>query len=118
MKKLFILCIFTLTFLFPCINGFSDILKDLKNFEQSLSDWVKQTNELSQRLSELEAERGAREKQVADYNQSVVDIGNLIADLDAKVDKVAKMSSLEGVRDIVKTFEGTLDVFKNRFFGS
>jgi len=115
MKKLFILCIFTLTFLFPCINGFSDILKDLKNFEQSLSDWVKQTNELSQRLSELEAERGAREKQVADYNQSVADIGNLIADLDAKVDKVAKMSSLEGVRDIVKTFEGTLDVFKNRF---
>ena len=115
MKKLFILCLFTLTFLFPCINGFSDILKDLKNFEASLSDWVVQTNELNKRLSELEGERGAREKQMADYNQGVADIGNLIVDLDAKVDKVAKMSSLKGVKDIVRSFEGTLDVFKQRF---
>jgi uncharacterized coiled-coil protein SlyX len=115
MKKLFILCIFTLTFLFPCINGFSDILKDLKNFEESLSDWVVQTNELNKRLSELEGERDSREKQVADYNQGVADIGNLIVELDAKVDKVSKMSSLAGVKDIVKSFEGTLDVFKQRF---
>lgn len=115
MKKLFILCLFTLTFLFPCINGFSDILKDLKNFEESLSDWVVQTGELNQRLSELEGERGTREKQIADYNQGVADIGNLIVELDAKVDKVSKMSSLEGVKNIVKSFEGTLDVFKQRF---
>jgi predicted nuclease with TOPRIM domain len=115
MKKLFILCLFTLTFLFPCINGFSDILKDLKNFEESLSDWVVQTNELSQRLSELEGDREAREKQIADYNQSMTNIEDLITDLNAKVDKVAKMSSLEGVKDIVKSFEGTLDVFKKRF---
>ena len=115
MKKLFILCLFTLIFLFPCINGFSDILKDLKNFEESLSDWVVQTSELSQRFSALESESGAREKQIADYHQSMADIGNLLTDLDAKVDKVAKMSSLEGVRDIVKSFEGTLDVFKQRF---
>ncbi len=115
MKKLFILCLFTLTFLFPCVNGFSDILKDLKNFEESLSDWVVQTNELNQRLTFLEGERVAREKQIADYNQSMADIGNLITGLDAKVDKVAKMSSLKGVKDIVKSFEGTLDVFKQRF---
>ena len=83
MKKLFILCLFTMTFLFPCINGFSDILKDLRNFEESLGDWVKQTNELSQRLSELEGERGAREKQIADYNQSMANIENLITDLNA-----------------------------------
>ena len=115
MKKLFILCLFTLTFLFPCINGFSDILTDLRSFEESLGDWVKQTNELSQRLSELEGEREAREKQIADFNQSMADIGNLITDLDARVDKVVKMSSLKGVKDIVKSFEGTLDVFKSRF---
>jgi uncharacterized coiled-coil protein SlyX len=115
MKKLFILCLFTLTFIFPCTNGFSDILKDLKNFEASLSDWVVQTNELNKRLAELEGERDSREKQVADYNQGVADIGNLIVDLDAKVDQVSKMSSLKGVKDIVKSFEGTLDVFKQRF---
>ena len=115
MKKLFILCLFTLTFIFPCTNGFSDILKDLKNFEASLSDWVVQTNELNKRLAELEGERDSREKQVADYNQGVADIGNLIVELDAKVDKVSKMSSLAGVKDIVKSFEGTLDVFKQRF---
>lgn len=115
MKKLFILCLFTLIFSFPSTNGFSDILKDLKNFEKSLSDWVKQTDELSQRLSEMEGERGAREKQIADFNQSMADIGNLITDLNAKVDKVANMASLKGVKDIVNSFEGTLDVFKKRF---
>ncbi len=115
MKKLLIMCIFTLTFFFPVTNGFSDILTDLRNFEESLGDWVKQTNELNQRLSFLEGERVAREKQIADYNQSMADIGNLITDLNARVDKVVKMSSLKGVKDIVKSFEGTLDVFKNRF---
>jgi uncharacterized coiled-coil protein SlyX len=115
MKKLIIVCVSALTFLFPCTNGFSDILKDLKNFEESLSDWVKQTNELNQRLSELEGDRKARDKQIADYNRSMDDIGNLMANLDAKVDKVAKTSSVKGVKDIVKSFEGTLDVFKNRF---
>ena len=115
MKKLIIMCIFTLTFFFPCTNGFSDILKDLKSFEKSLSDWVVQTNELSQRLSELEGDRKARDKQIADFNRSMADIGNLITDLNAKVDKVANMASLKGVKDIVTSFEGTLDVFKNRF---
>ena len=38
-----------------------------------------------------------------------------MTDLNARVDKVVKMSSLKGVKDIVKSFEGTLDVFKNRF---
>ena len=115
MKKLIIMCIFTLTFFLPCSNGFSDILKDLKNFEKSLSDWVKQTDELSQRLSQMEGERGARNKQIADFNRSMADIGNLITDLNAKVDKVANMASLKGVKDIVTSFEGTLDVFKKRF---
>ncbi|MEK6765675.1 MAG: hypothetical protein AABY49_05540 [Planctomycetota bacterium] len=115
MKKLIIVYVFALTFLFPCTNGFSDILKDLKNFEESLSDWVKQTNELSQRLSELEGDRKARDKQIADYNRSTADIGNMITDLNAKVDKVANMASLKGVKDIVNSFEGTLDVFKKRF---
>ena len=104
MKKLIIVYVFALTFLFPCTNGFSDILKDLKNFEESLSDWVKQTNELSQRLSELEGDRKARDKQIADYNRSTADIGNMITDLNAKVDKVANMASLKGVKDIVNSF--------------
>lgn len=115
MKKLIIVCVFALTFLFPCTNGFSDILKDLKNFEESLGDWVKQTNQLSQRLSELEGDRKARDKQIADYNRSMDDIGNLLNDLNNKVDKVANMSSLKGVKDIISSFEGALDVFKKRF---
>ncbi len=115
MKKLFILCIFTLTFFFPGTNGFSDILKEMRDFEESLGEWVKQTDELNQRLSELESEREGREKQIADYSQSMTVIGNLITDLNAKVDKVVQMGSLKGVKDIVKSFEGTLDVFKKRF---
>jgi uncharacterized coiled-coil protein SlyX len=115
MKKLLIMYVFALTFFFPATNGFSDILKDLKNFEESLSDWVVQTNELSQRLSELEGDRAAREKQIADFNSGMANIEGLITDLNAKVDKVEKMGSLEGVKGVVKSFEGTLDVFKKRF---
>ncbi len=115
MKKLFVVCISVLTLSCPCAIGFSDILSDLQNFQKSLGDWVTQTRELSQRLSELEGEHKARDKQIAGYNQSIADIEKLIAGLNDKVDKVEKMGSLKGVKDIVKTFEGTLDVFKNRF---
>ncbi len=116
MKKFLFIVIF-LFFLFG-FNGSSDaasLIEDLKSFEESLGEWVTQTNELNQRLSELEGEREAREKQITDYNQSITNIEDLITDLNAKVDKVEKMSTLEGVKDIVKSFEGTLDVFKKRF---
>ena len=116
MKKFLFIVIFI--FSLSGFNGYSNaasLIDDLKSFEESLGEWVAQTNELNKRLSELEGEREAREKQVADYNQSMTNIENLITDLNAKVDKVAKMSSLEGVKDIVKSFEGTLDVFKKRF---
>ncbi len=116
MKKLFIImCIFILTFFFPLTNCFSDILKDLQNFQESLGDWVAQTKELTKRLSELEGEREARDKQIEDFNRSIASIENLIADLNAKVDKVEKIGSLKGIKDVVKSFEGTLDVFKQRF---
>lgn len=116
MKKFLFVVVF-IFFLF-CFNGYSNaasLIEDLKNFEESLGEWVTQTNELNTRLSELEGERETREKQIADYNQSITNIEDLITDLNAKVNKVAKMSSLEGVKDIVKSFEGTLDVFKKRF---
>ncbi len=116
MKKFLFIVIF-IFFLFG-FNGSSNaasLIEDLKSFEESLGEWVTQTNELNKRLSELEDEREAREKQIVDYNQSITNIEDLITDLNAKVDKVAKMSSLKGVKNIVKSFEGTLDVFKKRF---
>lgn len=115
MKKLLIMCVFSTIFFFPGTYVFSDILKDLENFQKSLGDWVSHTEELSQRLSKLEDEREAREKQIAKFNEGMANIKSLITDLNAKVDKVEKMGSLEGVKDIVKSFEGTLDVFKKRF---
>ena len=116
MKKFLFIVIF-IFFLFG-FNGSSDaasLIEDLKSFEESLGEWVTQTNELNQRLSELEGKHEARDKKEADFYQSITNIEDLITDLNAKVDKVAKMSSLKGVKDIVKSFEGTLDVFKKRF---
>ena len=51
----------------------------------------------------------------AELNQSLANIENLLSDMDAKVERVENMSSLEGVKEIVKSFEGTLNVFKKRF---
>ena len=115
MKKLLILCTFTLTFFFSDTVGFSDILKDLDKFQQSLGDWVTQIDELNARISNLESDKASREKQTAELNQSLANIENLLSNMDAKVERVENMSSLEGVKEIVKSFEGTLNVFKKRF---
>lgn len=115
MKKLLIICTFTLTFLFSGTVGFSDILKDLDKFQQSLGDWVAQIEELNSRISNLEHDKTSREKRAAELNQSMANIEDLLSDMDAKVERVANMSSLKGVKEIVKSFEGTLNVFKRRF---
>ena len=116
MKKLLIICTFMLlTFFFSGTVGFSDILKDLQKFENSLSGWVTQIDELNSRTSNLESDKASRDKQVAEFNQTKVDIEKLLSDMDAKVERVANMSSLEGVKDIVSSFEGTLNIFKKRF---
>jgi uncharacterized coiled-coil protein SlyX len=115
MKKLLIICTFTLTFFFSGTVGFSDILNDLDKFQKSLGDWVAQIEELNSRISNLESDKASREKQAAELNQSLANIEDLLSDMDAKVERVENMSSLEGVKEIVKSFEGTLDVFKKRF---
>ncbi|MBC8548797.1 MAG: hypothetical protein H8D23_04025 [Candidatus Brocadiales bacterium] len=115
MKKLLIICTFSLTFFFSGTVGFSDILKDLDKFEKSLGDWVAQIDELNTRISNLESDKASREKQTAELNQSLANIENLLSNMDAKVERVENMSSLEGVKEIVKSFEGTLNVFKKRF---
>ncbi len=117
MKKLITMsvCIFTLTFFYPANTGFSDILKDLQNFTESLGDVVTQISELDDRISTLESENKSKEKQIAEYNQSMDNIEAHLNDLDANVERVANMASLKGVKDIVKEFEGTLKVFKKRF---
>jgi len=115
MKKLLIICTFTLTFFFSGTVGFSDILNDLQKFQQSLGDWVTQIDELNSRISDLEKDKASKEKQAAEFSQSMANIENLLSDMDTKVDRVANLSSVEGVKEIVKSFEGTLNVFKKRF---
>jgi len=115
MKKLLITCTFALMLFFPGTVGFSDILKDLEKFQTSLGDWVTQIEELNARISNLESDKASREKQTAELNNSLANIENLLSDMDAKVERVENMSSLEGVKEIVKSFEGTLNVFKKRF---
>ncbi|MCR4345109.1 MAG: hypothetical protein NUV44_10155 [Candidatus Scalindua sp.] len=115
MKKLLIICTFTLTFFFSGTVGFSDILKDLQKFQQSLGDWVAQIDELNSRISNLEKDKASKEKQAAEFSQSMANIENLLSAMDAKVERVANLSSVQGVKEIVKSFEGTLNVFKKRF---
>ena len=117
MKKLITMCvcIFTLTFFYPVNTGFSDVLKDLQKFTESLGDVVTQISELGNRISTLESENKSKDKQIAEYNQSMGNIEAHLKDLDANVERVANMASLKGVKDIVKEFEGTLKVFKKRF---
>ncbi len=115
MKKLLITCTFTLTFFFSGAVGFSDILKDLEKFQSSLGDWVAQIDELNSRISNMESDKVSSEKKTEELNQGLANIENLLSDMDAKLNRVANMSSLEGIKEIVKSFEGTLNVFKKRF---
>ncbi len=109
------MCAFTLTLFFSSTVGFSDILKDLDKFQQSLGDWVTQIEELNSRISNLESGKASSEKRAEELNQSLANIEDLLSNMDAKVERVENMSSLEGVKEIVKSFEGTLNVFKKRF---
>jgi hypothetical protein len=116
MKKFLVVAIFVFS-LFG-FNGSLDaasLIEDLKTFEQSLSEWVANFDKLDQRLSNLEDDEEAEDKQLADFNQSLSNIEQLLADLNAKIDKVEKMRSASGIRDTLKEFEGTLNVFKRRF---
>ncbi len=108
-------CIFTLTFFYLTNTGFSDVLKDLQKFTESLGDVVSQISELNNRISDLESENKSKDKQIAEYNQNMDNIEAHLKDLDANVERVANMASLKGVKNIVKEFEGTLNVFKKRF---
>ena len=87
----------------------------MDSFQKSLGDWVTQIDELNSRISNMESEKASREKQTTELNNSLANIENLLSDMDAKVERVENMSSLEGVKEIVKSFEGTLNVFKKRF---
>ncbi len=117
MKKLVAICvcIFTLILFCPVNVGLSDVLKDLQKFTESLGDVVTQISELSKKISDLEKESKSKEKQMVEYNQSMDNIEAHLKDLDANVERVANMASLKGVKDIVKEFDGTLEVFKKRF---
>jgi uncharacterized coiled-coil protein SlyX len=117
MKKLITMCvcIFTLTFFCSTNTGFSDILTDLQKFTESLGDVVTQISDLGKRISTLEKENASKDKQIDEYNQSMGNIEAHLKDLDDNVARVANMASLKGVKDIVKEFEGTLNVFKRRF---
>ncbi len=116
MKKFLVIAIFVF-FLFG-FNGSSDaasLIEDLKNFEQSLSEWVTNFDKLEQRFSNLENNLDAKDKQLADFNQSITNIENLVANINTKIEKVEKMGSVSGMKDILKSYEGTLNVFKRRF---
>ncbi len=113
MKKSLVIGILTI-FLFGA-NSAAGVVEDLQNFQQSLGEWVTNINELNQRLSNLEKNIETKDKQLTDVNQSLSNIEKLLANLNAKVDKVEKMGSVSGVKDILKTYEGTLNVFKKRF---
>ncbi|MFQ5963348.1 MAG: FxLYD domain-containing protein [Candidatus Scalinduaceae bacterium] len=98
-------------------NSSSDasMLEDLRNFEKSLTEWVANFNKLEQRFSALEKNHEATDKQLTNVNESLSNIEILLTNLNAKVEKVEKMGSVSGVSDILKTYEGTLNVFKKRF---
>ncbi|MEE8190296.1 MAG: hypothetical protein V3T79_01735, partial [Candidatus Scalindua sediminis] len=72
MKKILVIAIFVFS-LFG-FNGSSDaasLIEDLKNFEQSLSEWVANFDKLEERFSDFEKDLQTREKQITDFNKSV-----------------------------------------------
>ena len=93
----------------------SDIVNDLKNFEKSLSEWVANFDKIDKRLSNLEGGIEIKDKQQAELNRSIANIEDLLTNLEAKIDNIGRTKSVAGVEKAIKSFEGTLDVFKNRF---
>ncbi len=96
-------------------SGAASMLDGLSSFQESLAGWVEKVENLEQRFSAVEEDLNAKEKQLTDINNSLSNIENLLTKLDSKVTKVQNMRSVAGVRESLKEFEDTLDIFKQRF---
>jgi len=93
------------------------VLEDLKSFEKSLSEWLSSLDNMDKRISDIEQNFQVQEKEQSGLNQSIAGIESMLSDLNAKVGKIEKMKDVSGVRNILKSYEGTLNVFKKRFSG-
>lgn len=113
MKRFFVIGV--LSFFLIGAGGSSDVLEGLQSFEKSLSEWMASLNEMDERIANIENNAQAEEALHEELTQSNSNIEAMISGLVAKVEKVENMGSIEGVRDILKSYEGTLNVFKNRF---
>ncbi len=117
LKRLSIICVLAI-FLIGA-NSNSNELKSSKN-ENHISFETLQTmiQDLNERLSRLEEKSQQEEKQHHDPNSDNALKMNSMAKVNKRLSKIEKaVSSLE-IKEIQKTltsFEGTLDVFKNRF---
>jgi hypothetical protein len=110
MKKFSVICL--LTFLLTGANVISKESENSENFETSLEVWSKLLNDVNKRLSKLENNFEVKEKQ-EDHNRT--DIKDSIANLNARMDKIEEISSVLEIKNILKSFEGTLDVLNKRF---
>lgn len=113
MKKFSIICL--LTFLLIGANGTSKELENSENFEKSLEVWSKLLNDVHKRLSKLENNFETKEIQKKELNRNNADIKDSIANLNARMDKIEKISSVLEIKDILNSFKGTLDVLTKRF---
>lgn len=115
MKKY--LSIIILVFFLFCIDSSADVVEDLQNFEKSLAEWLDSTDKQNQRLSNLENNIESKDKQLAAFSQSIVSMDELLAKLSTQLEKVENTKSVSGVKEVLKSYEGTLNVFKQRFSG-
>ncbi len=92
----------------------SDELDNSQNFEKSLLVWSKLLKDISERLSSLENDFQTKEKQQKEFNHNNVIIKESLANLNARMDKIEKMTLILDLKDTLESYEGTLDVFKER----
>ena len=96
-------------------NGTSKEIENSKSFEKSLEVWSKLLNDVHKRLSKLENDFETKEIQKKELNRNNADIKDSIANLNARMDKIEKISSVLEIKDILNSFKGTLDVLTKRF---
>ncbi|HHT9110626.1 MAG TPA: hypothetical protein ACFYDZ_05635 [Candidatus Brocadiaceae bacterium] len=89
-----------------------DVLKELDDFQRSLSNWMKNLDTLGNQVLNLQKSVGDSLTPLKDFDKSMKSIEEKLNAMALKVDVVEKTASIAEVKNMLESFGKTFDVFK------
>ena len=93
-------------------SGAQDVMKELDDFQKSLSNWMKNLDALGSQFSALQKSVGESMTPLKEFDKSVKGIEERLNSMVSRLEAIEKASSVAEVKGVLDSFKGTFDVFK------